>query len=121
MNSVVRHQPSKTFNRHHPCPDLASMAERELSAFFHAIVQRFGPEQAKFSAEDWLRELIEMDALPASVHEWRLITAKASSRLASRVRANASSISSSLTSSLSLSLSPSSSLSPSRSTESQIA
>jgi hypothetical protein len=63
-------------------------AERELSAFFKTVTQLFGSEQAELSAEDWLRELIEIDDLPASTHEWRLITAKASTRLASRVRAS---------------------------------
>jgi len=64
------------------------MAERELSAFFTAITQLFGPKQAELSAEDWLKELIEIDSLPASSREWRLITAKASTRLASRVNAS---------------------------------
>jgi hypothetical protein len=70
------------------------MAERELSAFFNAVTQLFGPEQAELSAEDWLRELIEVDGLPASAREWRLITARSSTRLASRVIT--SSVSSSL-------------------------
>jgi hypothetical protein len=86
MNSLVRHKPSK--NSNHPCPDLVTMAERELSAFFTAITQLFGPKQAELSAEDWLKELIEIDSLPASSREWRLITAKASTRLASRVNAS---------------------------------
>jgi hypothetical protein len=77
------------------------MAERELSAFFNAVTQLFGSEQAELSAEDWLRELIEVDGLPASAREWRLITARISTRLASRLK--------------------SSSLSSSRSTEPQIA
>jgi hypothetical protein len=94
MNPLGRYEPLKNFN--HPCPDLATMAERELSAYFHAILQLFGAEQAELAAEDWLRELIETDGLPASVREWRSVTAKVSSRLASRVSA----------SSLSLSLSP---------------
>jgi len=64
------------------------MAELELSAFFNAITQLFGSEQAKLSADHWLHELIEIDALPASSHEWRLITAKATARLASRVNAS---------------------------------
>jgi hypothetical protein len=94
MNSLARYEPSKYSN--HPCPDLATMAERELSAFFNAITQLFGSEQAGISADDWLHELIEIDRLPASTREWRLITAKASTRLASRVRVSASSQSSSL-------------------------
>ena len=47
------------------------MAERELSAFFNAITELFGSEQAELSAEDWLHELIEIDGLPASTREWR--------------------------------------------------
>jgi len=70
------------------------MAERELSAFFKAVTQLFGSEQAELSADDWLHELIEIDGLPASAREWRLITPKVLTRLASRV--NASSRSSSL-------------------------
>jgi hypothetical protein len=85
MNPVARYEPLN--NSNHPCPDFATRAERELSAFFTAITQLFGSEQAKLSAEDWLQELIKTDALPASTREWRLLTAKASTRLASRVRA----------------------------------
>jgi hypothetical protein len=65
-----------------------TMAEHELSAFFSAVVRSFGSEQADLSAKDWLRELAEIDALPASVREWQLITAKASTRLAHRVSAS---------------------------------
>lgn len=86
MTPLARFKPSKNFK--HPCPDLATLAERELSAFFQAVARSFGPEQAELSAQDWLRELISTDALPASTREWRLITAKASSRLADRVRAS---------------------------------
>jgi hypothetical protein len=90
LNLIAHNQPSKTFS--HPCPDLARIAERELSAFFNAVTQLFGPEQAELSADDWLQELIETDTLPASAREWRLITARTSTRLASRL--NASSLSS---------------------------
>ena len=93
MNPLARHKPSKNYNR--PCSDLMTMAERELSAFFDAVTQSFGSEQAELSAEDWLQELIEIGALPASAREWRLITAKASTRLASGV--NASSLSTEFT------------------------
>lgn len=83
MNPLARYGLSKNSNP--PCPDLMTMAERELSAFFNAIRELFGLEQAELSAEDWLQELIEIDALPTSPQEWRLLTTKASSRLASRV------------------------------------
>ena len=86
MNSVARYEPSKYSN--HPCPDITTMAERELSAFFNAVTQLFGSEQAELSAKDWLQELIEIDSLPVSGHEWRSITAKVSTRLASRMNAS---------------------------------
>jgi hypothetical protein len=86
MNPIARYKPSKTSNPR--CADLITMAERELSAFFNAITQSFGSEQAELSAEDWLHELIEIDGLPTSAREWRLITAKVSTRLASRVNAS---------------------------------
>jgi hypothetical protein len=92
MNPLARYKPSKNSNP--PCADLIAMAERELSAFFNAVTQSFGAEQAELSAEDWLQELIESDGLPASTHEWRLITAKVSTRLPGRV--NASSLSTEL-------------------------
>jgi hypothetical protein len=67
------------------CSDFATMAERELSAFFRTVTKLFGSEQAEVCAEDWLTELSESDRLPSSIREWRAITAKASNRLASRV------------------------------------
>jgi hypothetical protein len=83
MSPLARYKPSKNSNQ--PCADLMTMAERELSAFFNAITQLFGSEQAELLAEDWLQELIEIDALPTSAREWRLITTKILTRLASRV------------------------------------
>ena len=86
MNSLARYKPSQ--NSDSGCTDLMTMAERELSAFFNAVTEVFGAEQAEISAEDWLQEVIDIDGLPASTREWRLITAKASTRLASRVSAS---------------------------------
>ena len=89
MNALAGYKPSKNFE--FPCADIITMAERELSAFFNAVTQLFGSEQAALSAEDWLHELIEAEGLPTSAREWRLITAKASTRLPNGV--NASSLS----------------------------
>jgi len=89
MNPLARYKPSTSSNP--GCADFITMAERDLSAFFDAVTQLFGSEQAEISAADWLRELIEIDGLPASTREWRLITARVSTRLANRV--NASSLS----------------------------
>ena len=93
MNPLARYKPAK--NSTPPCADLMALAERELSAFFNAINQLFGSEQAELSAEDWLQELIEIDGLPTSARGWRLITAKVSTRLPSGV--NASSLSTEFT------------------------
>ena len=90
MNPLAGYKPSGNPNPR--CADLMTMAERELSAFFNAVTQLFGSEQAELSAEDWLHELIEIDGLPASTREWRLITAKVSTRLASRVNASSLSV-----------------------------
>jgi hypothetical protein len=86
MNSLARYKPSTNSNSR--CADLTTMAERELSAFFNAVTKLFGSEQAELSAEDWLHELVEIDGLPTSAREWRLLTAKASARLASRGKAS---------------------------------
>jgi len=89
MNPFARYKPPTNFIL--GCADLVTMAERELSAFFNAVIQLFGLEQANLSAEDWLHELIEIGDLPTSAHEWRLVTAKVSTRLANRL--NSSSLS----------------------------
>jgi hypothetical protein len=86
MNPLARYKSSTNLN--HPCPDLVTMAERELSAFFKAITHLFGSEQAELSAEDWLQELTAINHLPASTGEWRSITTKVSTRLALRVNAS---------------------------------
>jgi hypothetical protein len=83
MDPLARYKSWKNSNPR--CADLMTMAEREFSAFFNAVTHLFGSEQAQLSAEDWLQELIELDGLPNSIHDWRLITAKVLTRLASRV------------------------------------
>jgi len=93
MNALARYKPSTASNPR--CADLATMGDQELSAFFNAVTQLFGSEQAELSAEEWLQELIETDGLPSSAREWRLITVKASSRLPNPV--NASSLSTEFT------------------------
>jgi hypothetical protein len=85
MNALSSYKSLK--NSDSRCFDFLTMAELELSAFFTAVTQLFGSEQAELAAEDWLRELIEIDGLPASIREWRLLTTKVSTQLASRVNA----------------------------------
>jgi hypothetical protein len=83
MNARV---PYKFLRNSNPrCSDFLTMAERELAAFFGAVTELFGAEQAEHSAEDWLHELEKVNGLPASIREWRLITTRVATRLASRV------------------------------------
>ena len=86
MNPLPEYKSSRNSNPR--CGDQIPMAERELSAFFNAVAQLFGPEQATLSAEDWLHEVIERDGMPTSAHDWRSITTKVSTRLAGRVSAS---------------------------------
>jgi hypothetical protein len=83
MNPAVCFGSSKNLNPR--SVGLMKAAEQELAAFFNAVKQLFGREQAVLSAEDWLHELAEIDGPPSSTRDWRLITVKASTRLASRV------------------------------------
>ena len=93
MNQLALNRPPRNLSA--GCADFMRMAEQELSAFFNAVTELFGLEQAELSAEDWLRELIEIDVLPTSTCEWRSITTKVSTRLA--IRVNASSLSTEFT------------------------
>ena len=62
------------------------LAELELSAFVGAVTERFGPEQAKISAREWLDESDLMDSPPLSTdRDWRAVTVAASARLAYRL------------------------------------
>lgn len=68
---------------------LITMAERELAAFFTAVTELLGSEQATLSVEDWLQELESLDRLPGlSTSDWRQVTMAVLSRLAARVNAS---------------------------------
>jgi len=83
MNPLIQTRPPNNANL--DCADLMTMAERELAAFFTAVTELFGSEQAEHSAEDWLHELETVNGLPASIREWELLTARVATRLANRV------------------------------------
>ncbi len=86
MNPFVCYRSSKQSN---PRPvGLMKSAEQELASFFNAVKQLFGREQAELSAKDWLDELAGIDGLPSSASDWRLVTVRASARLANRVKAS---------------------------------
>jgi hypothetical protein len=83
MNPIAAYHSSQYSNPR--STSLMKAAEQELSAFFNAVLQLFGKEQAELSAEDWLHELTEANGLPSSNRNWRSITARVSTRLATRV------------------------------------
>jgi hypothetical protein len=71
------------------CQEQMHAAQRELSAFFRAVTEMFGPEAARLSAADWLEECELMDSPPSSTgRNWRAVTIAASARLANRVTAS---------------------------------
>ena len=66
--------------------DQIHLAERELWAFIRAVAELYGPEQARFSTEDWLDESELMDSPPRSTsRDWRAVSVAASLRLAKRL------------------------------------
>jgi hypothetical protein len=80
MNQLMTQTPSIS-----ACAGAKATAERELNAFFTAVSDMFGAEQAELSADDWLSELTAAEVPPSSTREWRGITLRASARLAARV------------------------------------
>ncbi len=63
-----------------------ALAERELGSFLTAVTELYGPQEARFSADDWLDELELTATLPGpNSRDWRQITIAASARLAARV------------------------------------
>ena len=78
--TLTLHKPPKNLNP--DCAERFTTAEQELSAFFTAVKDLYGPKQAELSAEDWLQELEASNGLPASAREWRLITNRVMKQLA---------------------------------------
>lgn len=58
-------------------PDTSGDARREFAAFFHAVLEQYGPESAYRSAEAWLRKLAASSTIPASAREWRQLSIEA--------------------------------------------
>lgn len=87
MNLLASHTSSKKLNP--DCADVISVAEKELAAFFNAVAELFGSEQAQRAADDWLHALEVVNDLPASSRDWQLITGKATAQLAGRINSPA--------------------------------
>ena len=83
MNQLVLNRPPA--RESDGCIDLLAMAEQELQAYFHAVRELFGSEQAQLSAEDWLHELETSETLPVSVRQLRTISINVAKRLTKRL------------------------------------
>jgi hypothetical protein len=83
MNQVALTRPPA--HRTDGCIDLLAMAEQELQAYFNAVRDLFGSEQARLSAEDWLDELKALEPLPVSARQLRMITINVAKRLTGRL------------------------------------
>ena len=67
MNQLT---PKQSLQDHNPtCSELLGMAEHELAAFFGAVTELFGSEQAGLSAENWLEEFLASETLPAATRD----------------------------------------------------
>ena len=66
--------------------DLLRTAERELAAFYTAVVGRYGPEEARRAAYDWIEEMETMDwPLVGAVPNWRRVSFAAANCVALRI------------------------------------
>jgi hypothetical protein len=66
--------------------ELMTTAEVELAAFYEAVFRRYGLEEAKNAARDWIEELETMDWLADwALLNWRHMTIAAADCLAFRI------------------------------------
>ena len=63
-----------------------TIAERELAAFYEAVFRRYGLNEARKAAQDWIEELETMD-WPSDwiLANWRHVTIAAADCLAFRI------------------------------------
>ena len=82
MNSIVETQPPSV----EMITALLLTAERELAAFYTAVVRRYSPEEARKAAYDWIDEVATMDwPLDGILPNWRQVSIIAADCLASRI------------------------------------
>ena len=66
--------------------DILMTAEKELAAFYTAVVRRYGREEARRAAYDWIEEMETMDwPVDRAVPNWRQVSIVAANCLASRI------------------------------------
>jgi len=66
--------------------DLLLTAKRELASFYEAIEKRYGPEEARRAAHDWIEEVETMDwPVDGGLPKWRQVSIVAADSMADRV------------------------------------
>jgi len=61
-------------------------AEKELAAFYTAVLKTYGPEEARTAARDWIESLETVDcAADGDSSGWRPVTIAAARCLAGRI------------------------------------
>ena len=66
--------------------DLLLTAEKELASFYSVINRRYGPEEARKAAYDWIDEVMTMDwPVDGRLPNWRRVSIVAADCMASRV------------------------------------
>jgi hypothetical protein len=66
--------------------DLLLTAEREVASFYEAIEKKYGPEEARKAACDWIEEVETMNwPAEGTIPNWRHVSIVAVDCLASRV------------------------------------
>jgi hypothetical protein len=69
--------------------DSLRTAERELAAFYTAVVQRYSLEEARRAAYDWIKQIETMSwSSDGAVPNWRNVSIAAANCLSSRVIAS---------------------------------
>jgi hypothetical protein len=69
-----------------PNAELHLAAERELAAFYSAVLEMYGPEEARRAGQDWIEEMEKIDRSASGVlPDWRHAAIVAADSLASRV------------------------------------
>jgi hypothetical protein len=66
--------------------ELMMTAEKELVAFYQAVFRRYGLEEGRKAAEDWIEEFKAMDwPADCALPNWRHVTIAAADCLAFRI------------------------------------
>ena len=82
MTSIIETQPASV----EMIANLLLTADRELASFYGAIERKYGPEEARKAARDWIDKMGTMDwPVDGVLPNWRRVSVVAADCVASRV------------------------------------